>query len=237
MFDVSLIPWEAVVSHQLKTPLCALQAQLQRTAVDRSRILHDVQRMLRLIDQLHLAGLCRSGMVRMQQGSLDAAAATVCERLLPLALDRGQRFVFRRIGGPVSAMMDRALAEEAICNLLENAIKYAPSGSTIAVVVTSGGTVHVLDRGPGIPLSEVTQLFEPFRRGAGTSHLPGSGLGLSLAASIMSVHRASIDYRPRRGGGSCFRLKFKRPGQSSLGGTVVTLQHGQAVATFRRHGK
>lgn len=202
--------WEAVVSHQLKTPLCAMQAQLEQSAgVDPSRILRDVQRMLRLIDQLHLAGLCSSGRVRMDPGPLGAAAAAVCRRLAPLALDRGQRLGFRCPPADPLVLMDRALAEEAVCNLVENAIKYGPPGGTIAVAVTGGGRVHVLDDGPGVAPGDRAEMFEPFRRGAATAHLPGSGLGLSLAANIMSVHRGSVSHAPRRRGGAAFTLSFR----------------------------
>ena len=204
------MPWEAVVSHQLKTPLCAMQAQLEQTAeVDPSRMLRDVQRMLRLIDQLHLAGLCSAGRVRMDAAPLGAAAAAVCRRLVPLVLDRGLRLSFRRPPDDPLVMMDPALAEEAICNLLENAIKYARPGGAITVAVTGGGRVHVLDDGPGVAPADRGRIFEPFARGANAGRLPGSGLGLSLAANIMSVHRGRATHAPRRGGGAAFTLHFR----------------------------
>lgn len=211
------LAWEAVVSHQLKTPLCAMQAELGRTRdLDRSRILRDVQRMIRLVDQLHLAGLCRSRRVRLEPTPLAASAAGVCRRLAPLALDRGQSFALRRFGADAPVMMDRALAEEAICNLVENAIKYAPKASCIVVAVTDRGKVHVIDAGPGLAEEDRARVFEPFRRGAGTAHLPGSGLGLSLASTIMAMHRGALTQVNRPRGGSVFSLHFRKPGKAAL---------------------
>lgn len=211
------LSWEAVVSHQLKTPLCAMQARLeQAAAVDPSRMLHEVQRMIRLIDQLHLAGMCRTGRVKVALTPLMPSVAAVCSRLAPLALDRGQRFELRCLGPEPEVMIDPTLAQEAVCNLVENAIKYSPADSTIVIAVTGGGMVHVLDEGPGMTVEDRTRMLEPFRRGSAAADLPGSGLGLSLAGSIMRMHRGALSQVNRTRGGSAFTLRFRRRGETAL---------------------
>ena len=231
MTAAEVLSWEAVVSHQLKTPLCAMQAELARAReVDRSRILHDVQRLIRLIDQLHLAGLCRSRRIRMRPAPLAAAATQVCTRLAPLALDRGQTLALRRFGPDPLVMIDWALAEEAICNLVENAIKYAPEGSRVDVCVTDRGKVHVLDEGPGLTEADRVRVFEPFRRGAGAAGLPGSGLGLSLAAMIMSMHKGDVVQVNRPRGGSVFTLRFRKPKEAAV-------VHAPPAAPWRRRAR
>lgn len=91
---------------------------------------------------------------------------------------------------------NRQLLAQAVVNLIENAIKYVPSGGRIDVQVESDSatvTVLVADNGPGIPASERQRILQPFVRLERDREQVGSGLGLSLVAAVMRLHRASIE--------------------------------------------
>jgi len=114
--------------------------------------------------------------------------------------------------------VDRVRLEQAVTNLLVNAIRYGPPGEEVEVVAgfeaaspdssASGSllTIEVTDRGPGIPAELADWLFEPFHRGANAKE-PGTGLGLATAAAGVRAHRGSIGFEPRAGGGSRFWIR------------------------------
>ncbi|MBZ0091625.1 MAG: DUF4118 domain-containing protein [Sulfuricellaceae bacterium] len=107
---------------------------------------------------------------------------------------------------------DAVLMERVFCNLLENAAKYAPSGSVIEI---SGGMaggqaeVSVCDHGPGFPPGKEVASFEMFTRGLPESATPGVGLGLAICRAIVEAHGGTIAAANRPEGGAC--VKFVLP--------------------------
>ena len=97
-------------------------------------------------------------------------------------------------------MLDRAVA-----NLVDNALKFSPSGAAVDVAV-HGTTVEVADRGPGIDAEDRDRVFDRFYRATGARTLPGSGLGLSIVSQIAALHGGSVTLEPREGGGTVARL-------------------------------
>jgi two-component system sensor histidine kinase KdpD len=97
-------------------------------------------------------------------------------------------------------------------NLLENAAKYSPLGSTIIVRMSWNAewlSISVLDRGPGVPVAERERIFEPFYRPTGTpSDVGGTGLGLSIARGLAEAQGGHLRFEPRDGGGSMFVLEL-----------------------------
>jgi two-component system, OmpR family, phosphate regulon sensor histidine kinase PhoR len=112
-------------------------------------------------------------------------------------------------------MLDERAVEIAVINLVDNALKYAPDGKRVAVVVRpslDGAEVAVIDRGPGIAPEDRKRIFERFVRGKSSSgkQVRGSGIGLSLVKHIAEAHGGSIrvaDGDPR---GSVFTLRLTR---------------------------
>jgi two-component system sensor histidine kinase KdpD len=98
---------------------------------------------------------------------------------------------------------DRRLVKLAIKQLVDNALKYSPPGSPLAVrVLDQGGTVsiEITDHGEGIPAPELKRIFERFYRSASVQHqIPGSGLGLSIAHSITQAHDGDLTVTSRPG--------------------------------------
>ncbi|MCY7419641.1 MAG: ATP-binding protein [Chloroflexi bacterium] len=115
----------------------------------------------------------------------------------------------------VPIRVDRVRLEQALRNVLINAISYSPPYGVVDVIgrfdaarpgSTATVTIEVLDRGPGIPAEEVDLVFEPFVRGSGARG-PGTGLGLSAARAAIEAHRGVLTVAPRADGGACFSMR------------------------------
>ena len=97
-------------------------------------------------------------------------------------------------------MLDRAVA-----NLVDNALKFSPSGAAVDVTVR-GTTIEVADRGPGIDAEDRARVFDRFYRATSARTLPGSGLGLSIVSQIATLHGGTVTLDAREGGGTVARL-------------------------------
>jgi signal transduction histidine kinase len=110
--------------------------------------------------------------------------------------------------------------ERVVVNLVENAIKYSPSGTPIGVSarVTRGGELQlsVEDEGPGVLAADRERIFEPFFRNqmARKSNVPGHGLGLAICQSIVLAHGGRIEVTDRPGSGACFSVFLPAPVQA-----------------------
>ena len=219
----------ASASHDLRTPIAALQAELElaedpRTTAeelrDAVRAAHaDAVRLGELATALlDLAAADAEGRALVRSPvSIDLLLASVARRVEPLARERGMRIV---TAAPSSLVrVDRVRLEQALTNLVVNALTYGPAGSDVEIVARldrfdvarpreTGAllSIDVLDRGPGIPPDLAPSLFEPFRRGPDPV-APGTGLGLATAAAAVRAHHGSIGFEPREGGGTRFWLQ------------------------------
>jgi two-component system sensor histidine kinase MprB len=101
---------------------------------------------------------------------------------------------------------DPAGADHAICNLIDNAIKWNPPGGVVHVVV-AGARVSVTDHGPGIPDEDLPHIFERFYRAPAARGMPGAGLGLAIVARIAQANDAAAGVRTGPDG-STFTLAF-----------------------------
>ncbi|HQX05848.1 MAG TPA: two-component system sensor histidine kinase KdpD [Zoogloea sp.] len=103
--------------------------------------------------------------------------------------------------------VDSVLMQRVFCNLLENALKYTPSGSHIwirAITADSTMEVRLEDDGPGLPPGREEAIFKKFERGMSEGSTPGVGLGLAICRAIVEAHGGAIHARQRPGGGACF---------------------------------
>jgi two-component system, OmpR family, sensor histidine kinase KdpD len=111
--------------------------------------------------------------------------------------------------------LDSVLIEQVLVNLLENAIKYTPAGSPIAIVATATRdaiTIEIADRGPGLPLGDEQRVFEKFYRAPLTKDRNGVGLGLTICRAIIAAHKGRIQAENRPGGGAVFRFTLPLEG-------------------------
>ena len=139
-------------------------------------------------------------------------AGSVVRRMEPLARDAGVDLTAD--AGNAIANVDRVRAEQAVGNLVANAIAHAPRGSAVEMVArlepADQGAVlmiEVLDRGPGVPSEEQDRIFEPFQRGVGAPGA-GAGLGLATARAAAEAHGGQIGVDDRPGGGARFWMRL-----------------------------
>jgi signal transduction histidine kinase len=203
------------IAHDLRTPLAELRSRLEELALIRPPMdeayaeidsaVSDVDRVIRIFDALLRlaeidAGLRRSGFVTLDVNEL---AANAVEFYAPAAELKSIDLVCRS-HGTVSVSGDPVLLAQALTNLIDNALKYAPVGGAIevAVLARSDGTaeISVSDNGPGIADTEKGKVVERFYRGDASRGTPGVGLGLSLAQAVAKLH------------GSALELSDKNPG-------------------------
>jgi two-component system OmpR family sensor kinase len=220
----------AAASHDLRTPIAALQAELDladdvrttepelRSAI---RAAHgDAVRLGELATALlDLAAADSDGRAMVRSPvRIDVLLESVGRRVGAMARERGIRV---RLDAPDrEARVDRVRLEQALTNLIDNAAVYGPPGGEVQVVARFDPTdqrdgrvdgtllsIDVLDRGPGIPAELAHTLFEPFIRGP---HANGSGrgLGLATAAAAIHAHRGTIGFEPRPGGGTRFWVQL-----------------------------
>lgn len=101
---------------------------------------------------------------------------------------------------------DYTLTELVVTNLLENAARHAPPGSTVWVAASARRSfvqLRVADEGTGVPAWEANRVFEPFYRGAGSR---SSGVGLAICRAVVEAHGGKTTVGPRPGGGATFAL-------------------------------
>ena len=106
---------------------------------------------------------------------------------------------------------DSVLMERVLCNLLENAAKYTPPGSTITISARQLDEwleISVADNGPGLPAKREELLFEKFARGQGESNVAGVGLGLSIVRAIVEAHHGKVEAGNRPTGGARITVRL-----------------------------
>jgi heavy metal sensor kinase len=211
----------ADASHELRTPLSVIRGigemnlRETRTAAEykdaMGSMLEEVDRLTRLVDSLLQLSRGDAGTVRLSREAVDLGqlARDVVASLGILAEERQQRLTVDA-ADHVRVLADRLVLRDAITNVIDNAIKYSPNGSTIDVRVHregDRGAVSVTDQGPGIPVEHRERIFDRFYRiDEGRSReLGGTGLGLAIARWAVETHggHISVDSTDR---GSVFRV-------------------------------
>jgi len=129
------------------------------------------------------------------------------------AAKRNITLVFRdKLPEGMSIRVDKRLINQALINLIDNAIKFSPSGSVVTVIgkvgLDGGAVIEVVDSGIGIDTEIADALFEPFEQveGAFNRQAGGLGLGLAIAKKIIESHRGEISVESRLEEGSRFTL-------------------------------
>ncbi len=202
--------WDAIVAHQLKTPLCVLDARLSMSdRVDTEVVRSDLRKITRLIDQLQTFATVRNeDATNKKRFLLVPHVRKTCLNLVPLASKKEIDLVFRDFSNARYTFGNEDLFDEVLSNIIENAIKYSPVGSVVNIIAAANGSVYVIDNGPGIKDSDKDHVFDAFRRGTTGNATSGTGLGLFLCRAIMEKQGGSVNFRNRRRGGTIFDLQF-----------------------------
>jgi len=100
---------------------------------------------------------------------------------------------------------DAAMLERAVMNVLDNAVKWSPSGADVDVRL-AGTEITVSDHGPGISPADATHVFQRFWRAPASRSMPGSGLGLSIVKQVVDDHGGEVSVQANDGGGTRVRI-------------------------------
>lgn len=206
-------------AHQLRTPIAALQAQVealqQEGSAEQARqlapILAGVRRQAHLVHQLLALARAEPDISRSRQTiNLDVLIRDGADRWLPDAIARGVDLGFELAPATVSGVA--LLLEELVANLVDNALRYTPAGGTVNVrcgMKAGAAIVEVDDSGPGIPEKDRKRVFERFVRleGAGSE---GCGVGLAIVQMIARQHDATVAISDSPLGGTRVRVSFPR---------------------------
>ena len=210
----------ADVAHELRTPLSVLQGRLEGLLDDvyprddrqLAQLLEETQVLSRLVEDLRTLALSEAGVLRLQRESTDlvALAEDVVRSLRPEADRKSVALNVSRSPEDATLDLDPVRIREVLTNLLANALRHTPSGGAVEIAVhaTSEGVgVSVSDSGPGMPPDEVARIFDRFYKGAASR---GSGLGLTIARSIVTAHGGSIKASSQPGTGTVVEFTLPR---------------------------
>ncbi len=220
-------------SHQLKTPLTILKNELHvlRKAHAQGADLgpgldsaaQEIQRLILLVQDLLLLARLEAGRdtITLMPVRIDEVMMQVVARLQRLATEKKLRLRTQILTTAADQIPnlevqgDEELVDSMLENFVENAIKYAPSGTDIELTLkesSEGLELSVRDHGPGISGEMKAKMFERFSRGKPSNEIPGSGLGLSIAAEIARIHNVRIALEdPKSGPGMVVTLTFLQP--------------------------
>ncbi|MHA5221560.1 sensor histidine kinase [Dysosmobacter sp. Phy] len=210
------------ISHQTKTPVSNLQLYAQLLSEQpltpqgkdcAAAISAQADKLQTLIEALVKTSRLETGILALhpQPGGLSAVVERSAAQYAPKATEKGITLTVRQTEG--FAVFDAKWTEEAVCNLLDNAVKYTPSGGAVTVEVKNYelfSAVRVSDTGPGISEAEQAKIFGRFYRAQGAWQTEGVGIGLYLTRQIAEKQGGYVKAESMPGVGSAFSLYIPR---------------------------
>lgn len=210
------------ISHQTKTPVANLQLYAQLlseqplTAQGKdcaAAISAQAEKLQTLIEALVKTSRLETGILALhpQPGEITPVVERAAAQYVPKAAEKGIMLTVRQTEG--SAVFDPKWTEEAVCNLLDNAVKYTPAGGAVTVEVKNYelfSAIRVSDTGPGISEGEQAKIFGRFYRAPGAYQAEGVGIGLYLTRQIAEKQGGYVKVESTPGKGSAFSLYIPR---------------------------
>ncbi len=211
----------ATVAHQLRTPLAGLRLGMARAAqatdvASMRLVLNELgdttQRTARLVQQLLLLSRLdpevKAGM-HLAPVAVAKLVEEIGETYLEAALQKGVEIELESTTSTDFVQGVPELLGEALGNLIDNAIRYTPTGGRILIsIATSPTRISVSDSGPGIPQDERETVVQRFVRGS-TSRGEGTGLGFAIVKEIVMLHNATLSIGTGDLGGACVTIEFE----------------------------
>ena len=210
----------AEAAHRMRTPIATVRSHAEATLqrVDKEENRRALRSMIRAIDDCsrsagqlldHAMIMFRANQLECSEVDLVDMVQDIVVRMTPLAemKDVDLRFVS---DDQVTISGDSVLLQNAIKNLIDNAMKYSPAESEICLSVRGGANpyLEVRDEGPGFFTDEIDLLTGRFTRGRNSTGTIGSGLGLTIAKDVAIAHGGQIKLSNNRDGGACVTFSF-----------------------------
>lgn len=207
------------ISHQTKTPIAniLLYTQLLMEQPGNSACLEALEgqtkKLQNLIEALVKTSRLESGVIALHPacGNLQAVIDAALSQIAPKAA--AKEIQISHEATAADAVFDSKWTEEALYNLLDNAVKYTPAGGKVHITATQYqlfSAIHVRDTGPGIPEPEQPKVFRRFYRGAEHAEEEGVGIGLYLVRQIAEGQGGYVKVSSQVGNGSTFSLYLPR---------------------------
>ncbi|MCI9444802.1 MAG: HAMP domain-containing histidine kinase [Oscillospiraceae bacterium] len=212
----------ADISHQTKTPVANIllytqllsEQELSPEGRDCAAALESqVEKLRALVDALVKISRLETGILALhpKEGPLAPMLEAAAAQFAPRAAEK--EITLTLIPTDAQAVFDPKWTAEAVCNLLDNAVKYTPAGGMVTVEVIPYQMfcrVNVTDNGPGIPEAERAKIFQRFYRSPAAYETEGVGIGLYLARQIAEGQGGYVRVSSRPERGSCFSLYLRR---------------------------
>lgn len=212
----------ADISHQTKTPVANILLYTQLLAEQdlspegrscAAALEGQVEKLRALVEALVKTSRLESGILVLhpREGPLAPMLEKAAAQFAPRAAEKNITLTLSPTD--ISAVFDPKWTAEAVCNLLDNAVKYTPAGGTVAVEVIAYQLfcrINVTDTGPGIPEAERAKVFQRFYRSPAAYETEGVGIGLYLARQIAEGQGGYIKLSSQPGRGSCFSVYLPR---------------------------
>lgn len=210
------------ISHQTKTPVANLQLYAQLLSEQpltpqgkdcAAAISAQAEKLQTLIEALVKTSRLETGILALhpQPGEISPMVERAAAQYAARAAEKGIALTVGQAEG--SAVFDPKWTEEAVCNLLDNAVKYTPSGGVVTVKVKNYelfSAIQVTDTGPGISEEEQAKIFGRFYRASGAWQAEGVGIGLYLTRQIAEKQGGYVKVESMPGRGSTFSLYIPR---------------------------
>ncbi|MEM1005617.1 MAG: sensor histidine kinase [Pseudomonadota bacterium] len=210
----------AEAAHRVRTPLATVRSYADATLhrVEKEENREALRSMVRAIDESsraagqlldHAMITFRADHLEREEIDLVVLVRELVQRLTPIAEMKDLSLC---LTGDAHAQYsgDPILIQNAVRNMIDNALKYAPADSTVTIDVTASPEkqIRVCDQGPGFPPQEIDNLTRRFERGQNAAGTIGSGLGLTIVQDVATAHGGALTLTNQPKGGACVILSF-----------------------------
>lgn len=214
----------SMVSHDFRTPLTVIQTStqllqryinptdLERREQQLNKIQVQIDRMVALLEDVLIINQDEIGTTPFTP--LPTDINRLCEELateFQTSSNMRHKLWYRCSPGPSRVDVDEKLLQRALINLLTNAFKYSPEGSTVCLELSfdkDNMIISVKDNGIGIPENDQPHLFETFHRASNVGTVSGTGLGLAIVKQAIEAHNGTITVQSRENIGTTFILRI-----------------------------
>lgn len=210
----------AEAAHRVRTPLATVraQAEIALRRVERPENKAALRQMIRAVDESsrsagqlldHAMVTFRADHMQLETIDLGLVVQELVDRVTPLAELKDITLQLDSVPTGMTLRCDPILIQNALRNIIDNAIKYSPQDSAVTVALGRDGDllcVSVTDQGPGFGMADASHLTERFSRGTNVGGVVGSGLGLTIGKEVAEVHGGFLKLEDTKAGGACVSL-------------------------------